>query len=150
VRDELGFDACVDYKAHPDRRSLVRALKEACPYGVDGIFENVGGGILDASMQLTNDFARIAICGMISAYQGDPIPMAAPILILTRRLTVRGFIVSEYLSDWPTAQSELAANVASGKIRYHETISAGLESTPEAFLGLFEGRNLGKQLVRLY
>ncbi|MGE0552527.1 MAG: NADP-dependent oxidoreductase [Gemmatimonadales bacterium] len=150
VRDELGFDACVDYKAHPDQRSLVRALKAACPYGVDGIFENVGGVILDASMALTNDFARIAICGMIAAYQGDPIPMAAPLLILTRRLTVRGFIVSEHLAHWPTAQAELAAHVASGKIRYQETVFAGIESTPDAFFGLFEGRNLGKQLVRLY
>jgi len=150
VRNELHFDDCVDYRAHPDRRSLVSALKAACPYGVDGIFENVGGLILDASMMLTNDFARIALCGMIAGYHGEPIPMAMPQLILTRRMTVRGFIVSEHLDLWPAAQAELAELVASGQIRYRETISPGIESAPEAFLGLFEGRNLGKQLVRLY
>ncbi|MFM2069541.1 MAG: hypothetical protein RLZZ584_4450, partial [Pseudomonadota bacterium] len=96
VVDELGFDACIDYKANPDAKSLGKALKEACPNGIDGYFENVGGRILDAVMLRMNAFGRIAFCGMISGYNGEPIPMAAPQLILVSRLKLEGFIVSEH------------------------------------------------------
>ncbi|MDH5339299.1 MAG: NADP-dependent oxidoreductase, partial [Rubrivivax sp.] len=97
VTDELGFDACIDYKAHPDLKSLSTALKEACPDGIDGYFENVGGMILDAVMLRLNAFGRIAFCGMISGYNGEPIPMANPQLILVSRLKLQGFIVSEHM-----------------------------------------------------
>jgi NADPH-dependent curcumin reductase CurA len=149
VTDELGFDACIDYKAHRDLKSLSQALKAACPDGIDGCFENVGGVILDAVMLRMNAFGRIAMCGMISGYDGQPIPMANPALILVSRLKVQGFIVSERMDLWPAALKELGAMVAAGRLKYRETIAQGLESAPEAFLGLLKGRNFGKQLVRL-
>ncbi len=149
VTDELGFDACIDYKAHRDLKSLAAALKEACPNGIDGYFENVGGVILDAVMLRMNAFGRIAMCGMISGYDGQPIPMANPALILVSRLKVQGFIVSERMDLWPAALKELGTMVATGKLKYRETIAQGLESAPEAFLGLLKGRNFGKQLVKL-
>jgi len=149
VRDELGFDACIDYKAHRDFDSLAAALDEAAPGGVDGDFENVGGMILDVVMSRMNAFGRIALCGMISGYDGQPIPMARPALLLTQRLKLQGFIVSEHMALWPDALKELGALVAGGKLKYRESIAAGLENAPEAFLGLLKGRNFGKQLVKL-
>ena len=149
VVDELGFDACIDYKEHADLRSLAKALKGACPDGVDGVFENVGGMILDATMLRANAFSRVAVCGMISGYDGAPIPMAYPQLILTNRMKLEGFIVSEHMDAWPEALAELAPLVAAGRLKYRETIAEGLESAPAAFLGLLKGRNFGKQLVRL-
>ena len=146
---ELGFDACIDYKAHRDRASLQAALVAACPKGIDGHFENVGGVVLDAVMQQANAFARIAMCGMIAGYNGEPIPMAEPKLILTQRMKVQGFIVSEHLPLWPQALAELGERVASGKLKYRETVAQGIESAPEAFIGLLKGRNFGKQLVKL-
>lgn len=149
VTDELGFDACVDYKAHRDLRSLAQALKAACPDGIDGCFENVGGVVLDAVMLRMNAFGRIALCGMISGYDGQPIPMANPALILVSRLKLQGFIVSEHMPLWPAALGELGAMVAAGRLKYRESIAQGLASAPEAFLGLLKGRNFGKQLVKL-
>ena len=149
VTDELGFDACIDYKAHPDTKAMAKALKEACPDGIDGYFENVGGYILDAVLLRMNAFGRIALCGMISGYDGQPIPMAAPQLLLVNRLTLRGFIISEHMEKWPEALKELGTMVATGKLKYRETIAQGLASAPEAFLGLLKGRNFGKQLVKL-
>jgi len=147
--DELGFDACIDYKAHAGLPTLLGALKEACPAGVDGCFENVGGVILDAVMARMNAFGRIAFCGMISGYNGEPIPMANPSLILISRLKLQGFIVSEHLPLWPEALKELGGMVATGKLKYRESVASGIESAPEAFLGLLKGRNFGKQLVKL-
>ena len=149
VTRELGFDACVDYKAHPDAKSLYQALKEATPDGVDGCFENVGGTVLDATLARMNAFGRIALCGMISGYDGQPIPLQQPQLILQSRLTIEGFIVSEHMEVWPEALKELASLVATGKLKYRETVADGLAAAPEAFLGLLKGRNFGKQLVKL-
>ena len=149
VVDELGFDACVDYKAHADSKALYQALKEVTPEGVDGYFENVGGRVLDAVLSRMNAFGRIAMCGMISGYNGAPIPLAQPQLILQSRLRVEGFIVSEHMEDWPPALKELGDLVASGKLKYRETVAQGIEAAPQAFLGLLEGRNFGKQLVKL-
>jgi len=149
VTGELGFDACVDYKAHADSKSLYQALKEATPDGVDGCFENVGGTVLDVTLARMNAFGRIALCGMISGYDGQPIPLQQPQLILQSRLTVEGFIVSEHMEVWPEALKELGTLVATGKLKYRETIAEGIEAAPEAFLGLLKGRNFGKQLVRL-
>jgi len=149
VRDTLGFDACIDYKAHRDFASLGAALDEAAPGGVDGDFENVGGLILDVVMSRMNAFGRIALCGMISGYDGRPIPMARPALLLTQRLKLQGFIVSEHMALWPEALKELGGLVASGKLKYRESIAVGIENAPEAFLGLLQGRNFGKQLVKL-
>jgi NADPH-dependent curcumin reductase len=149
VVDELGFDACIDYKQHADLKSLTRALKDACPDGIDGHFENVGGMILDAVMLRTNAFARIAVCGMIAGYDGAPLPMANPALILVNRMKIQGFIVSERMELWPQALKELGTLVATGKLKYRESVAEGIASAPEAFLGLLKGRNFGKQLVRL-
>lgn len=149
VQEELGFDACIDYKQHADVKSLSAALKTACPDGIDGYFENVGGMILDAVMSRANAFSRVAMCGMIAGYNGEPIPMSAPQLILVNRMKVEGFIVSEHMEVWPEALKELGTLVATGRLKFRESISEGLASAPEAFLGLLKGRNFGKQLVRL-
>jgi NADPH-dependent curcumin reductase len=149
VVKELGFDACIDYKAYPDSKSLYAALKAETPKGVDCYFENVGGMILDTVMLRMNAFGRIAFCGMISGYNGAPIPMLNPMLILASRLKLEGFIVSEHMEVWPEAGKELGMMVATGKLKYHETIANGVEAAPEAFLGLLKGKNFGKQLVKL-
>jgi NADPH-dependent curcumin reductase CurA len=149
VVEELGFDACIDYKQHPDLKSLAKALKDACPNGIDGHFENVGGLILDAVMLRSNAFARIAVCGMIAGYDGQPLPMANPALILVNRMKIQGFIVSERMDLWPAALKELGTLVATGKLKYRETVAQGIDSAPEAFLGLLKGKNFGKQLVKL-
>jgi len=149
VVEDLGFDACIDYREHNNVKAMSAALKAAAPAGVDGYFENVGGMILDAVMLRANAFARIAMCGMISGYNGEPIPMQAPQLILVNRMKIEGFIVSEHMEAWPEALKELGGLVASGKLRYRESIAEGLAAAPDAFLGLLKGRNQGKQLVRL-
>ena len=147
--NELGFDACIDYKQHLDAASLSKALKEACPNGIDGYFENVGGMVLDAVMTRMNAFGRIAVCGMIAGYNGAPLPMSYPALILVSRLKVQGFIVTEHLEVWPEALKELGMLVATGQLRPRESIAQGLAAAPEAFLGLLKGKNFGKQLVQL-
>ncbi len=147
--NELHFDACIDYKLHKDMYSLAKALKEACPNGIDGYFENVGGMVLDAVLLRMNAFGRIAVCGMIAGYDGAPLPMANPALILVNRLKVQGFIVSEHMEIWPEALTELGTLVGTGKLRPRETVAQGIESAPEAFMGLLRGRNFGKQLVKL-
>jgi NADPH-dependent curcumin reductase CurA len=149
VTDELGFDACIDYKAHADPKSLYQALKEATPDGVDGYFENVGGAVLDATLARMNAFGRIALCGMISGYDGQPIPLQQPQLLLISRLTIEGFIVSEHMEVWPEALNELGTMVATGKLKYRESLAQGIAAAPVAFLGLLKGRNFGKQLVKL-
>jgi NADPH-dependent curcumin reductase CurA len=147
--DELGFDACLDYKLHKDAESLSAALQAACPKGVDGYFENVGGMVLDAVLPRMNDFGRIAVCGMIAGYDGKPLPLANPALILISRLKVQGFIVSEHMEVWPEALKELGMLVATGNLKPRQSVAQGLESAPEAFLGLLKGKNFGKQLVKL-
>ena len=149
VTDELGFDACIDYRQHGDARSMSAALKAECPDGIDGHFENVGGYILDAVLLRTNAFARIALCGMIAGYDGQPLPMANPALLLINRIRLEGFIVSEHMDVWPEALAELGQLVGSGKLRPRETIAQGIEAAPQAFLGLLKGKNFGKQLVKM-
>ncbi len=149
VVNELGFDACIDYKEHKDAYSLAKALKQACPNGIDGYFENVGGMVLDAVLLRMNAHGRIAVCGMIAGYDGQPLPLANPALILVNRLKVQGFIVSEHMEVWPEALKELGTLVATGKLRPRESVALGIAAAPEAFLGLLKGRNFGKQLVKL-
>ena len=149
VVNELGFDACIDYKAAKDPKELYKMLKEATPDGIDSYFENVGGGILDAVLSRMNAFGRIAMCGMIAGYDGQPLPLQNPQLILVSRLTIEGFIVSEHMDVWPEALRELGGFVAQGKVKFRESVSDGLASAPEAFMGLLKGKNFGKQLVKL-
>ena len=147
--EQLGFDACIDYKQHQDAASLSAALSQACTGGIDGYFENVGGMVLNAVLPLMNDFGRIAVCGMIAGYDGQPTPMSQPALILRSRLKVQGFIVSEHPEVWPQALKELGELVGAGKLRPRESVAQGLEAAPEAFLGLLKGKNFGKQVVKL-
>ena len=145
VVDELGFDACVDYKAG----NLEADLAAATPDGVDAIFENVGGKVFDAALARTNAFGRIALCGWIAGYNGEPTPIDNFRLILINRLTVRGFIVSEQPELWPQGLAELGKLVAEGKLKFRESVADGLANAPDAFIGLPKGRNFGKQLVKL-
>jgi NADPH-dependent curcumin reductase CurA len=146
VVNELGFDACVDYKAG----ALNDELRAAAPDGIDCYFENVGGEILDAALRRMNPFSRIAVCGLISQYNAtDPYGVKAFQSILTNRIKVQGFIVSDRMELWPKALADLAGWVAAGKIKYRETVTEGLENAPRAFIGLLKGENFGKQLVKL-
>ena len=145
VIDELGFDACVDYKAG----NLWKDIKAATPDGIDCLFENVGGEIFDTLLGRMNAFSRIAVCGLIAQYNSEPYPMKNIGSVLINRIRMQGFIVSEHMERWPTALAELGQGVASGKIKYRETVAQGLENAPQAFIGLLKGANLGKQLVKL-
>ncbi|GMU49091.1 MAG: NADP-dependent oxidoreductase [Candidatus Desulfobacillus denitrificans] len=145
VVDELGFDACIDYKAG----NLWKDIKAATPDGIDCLFENVGGEIFDTLLGRMNAFSRIALCGLIAQYNSEPYPMKNIGSVLINRIRMRGFIVSEHMERWPTALAELGQGVASGKIKYRETVAQGLENAPQAFIGLLKGANLGKQLVKL-
>ena len=129
--------------------SLSEALKAACPNGIDGYFENVGGLVLNAVLPLMNDFGRVAVCGMISGYDGQPTPLAQPMLILRSRLLMQGFIVAEQMQVWPAALKELGKLVGSGQLRPRESVAHGIAAAPEAFLGLLKGKNFGKQVVKL-
>lgn len=145
VTGDLGFDACVDHRA-PDFRGLFKA---ATPGGVDVVFENVGGAVLDAALARMNPFGRVALCGLVAGYEGQEIPIRSVASLLVNRVLLQGFIVSDHMELWPEALKELAGLVREGKLRYRETVSEGLESAPRAFLGLLRGENLGKQLVRV-
>ena len=149
VVEELGFDDCVDHRAHADVKSMVRALRTAAPQGVDALFENVGGVCLDAALACMNPFGRVALCGLIAGYNGEDIALQNVRALLVMRLTIRGFIVSDHMDAWPPALAELGRGVATGRIKYRETIAEGLAAAPEAFIGLLAGRNFGKQLVKL-
>ena len=117
VTGELGFDACIDYREHPDARSLSQALKAACPQGHRRAFRERRGLILDAVLSRANAFSRVALCGMIAGYDGQPIPLAAPQLILVNRMRIEGFIVSEHMEVWPQALKELGTLVATSRLK---------------------------------
>ena len=143
---ELGFDACVDHRAADFKKAFFAATDK----GVDGVFENVGGLPLDLAMRKLNDFARIAVCGLVaSGYDGTPSPLQNVAAMLSTRSLMQGFIVSDDMSVWPQALGELGAMVASGKLKWRETVAQGLEAAPEAFFGMLKGKNFGKQLVKL-
>jgi NADPH-dependent curcumin reductase CurA len=146
VVDELGFDACINYKTD----DLVPALQAACPNGVDVYFENVGGKVFAAVLRVINRGARIPLCGMISEYcaTSDPGgPNLRPLLV--HRATIKGFIISDHFDRFPAFLKEVTPLVRDGRIKYREDIVDGLESAPSALIGLFEGKNFGKMLVRV-
>jgi NADPH-dependent curcumin reductase CurA len=145
VVNELGFDACIDYKAG----NLIADLAAATPDGIDAIFENVGGEIFDACIARMNPFGRIALCGMIAGYNGESMALNNVRTFLTMRLSMRGFIVAEHMDLWPEGLKELGTLVATGKLKFRESVAHGLASAPEAFIGLLKGKNFGKQLVKL-
>ncbi len=148
LKQELGFDDAINYKSTSDMRS---ALKAACPDGVDVYFDNVGGEISDAVYSLLNNFARIAVCGQIALYNATtpPVgPRVEPVLLKTKSL-MKGFIVSDYADRFGEAAAGLAGWIQEGKLKYEETIAEGFDQLPHAFLGLFSGENIGKQLVKV-
>jgi NADPH2:quinone reductase len=148
IRDELGFDAGINYETTDDYRA---ALDDAAPNGVDSYFDNVGGPITDAVFSKLNVDARVAICGQISLYNAEEIPTGPrklPKLIETRA-RVEGFLIGDFAPRFEQATRRLAEWVADDAIRYRETVTEGLENAPDAFLGLFEGENVGKQLVKV-
>ena len=144
--ETLGFDACVDHRAD-DFDAL---LKAALPQGIDGLFENVGGKCFAACSRRLNDFSRVAICGLIASYEGAETSELSDLrLLLVRRITIEGFIIFDHLALWPKALSELAKLIDDGSLHWRESVAEGLESAPAAFLGMMEGKNFGKQLVKL-
>ena len=145
VTEEFGFDACIDYKAG----RVDADLAAATPDGVDMLFENVGGGLMDAVLGRMNPFGRVAVCGLIAGYNGEDIGLGRVRSILVNRLKVQGFIVSDHPDVWPTALKELGERVVGRTLKYRETIAEGLDSAPQAFIGLLAGGNVGKQLVKL-
>jgi NADPH-dependent curcumin reductase CurA len=143
---ELGFDACVDYKAG----NLYRDLKEACAKGVDVYFENVGGETLDTLLRLMNPFSRIIVCGLISEYNAtDPYGVKMFRSILVNRIKVQGMIVFDWKERYGEALGALGGHLAAGKLRYRESVLEGIENAPKGLIGLLKGENFGKQLVKL-
>jgi NADPH-dependent curcumin reductase CurA len=145
VTEELGFDACIDYKAG----DLDSELKAAAPAGIDVYFDNVGGEVLDTVFRHLNAFARIPLCGLISGYSGEVHALRNYRSLLVNRVHLQGFIVSEHMEIWPQALQELGAGVASGRIKYRESVAQGLQNAPKAFIGMLKGENFGKQVVKL-
>jgi len=145
VTEELGFDACVDHKAG----DFSGQLRAALPAGIDCLFENVGGRIFETLLMHMNPFSRIALCGMVSEFNRPPHGHHTLRSILVNRIKLQGFIVSDRMSDWPAIRQELGKRVASGQIKYRESIAHGLQNAPAAFVGLLKGENFGKQLVKL-
>ena len=146
VVKDLGFDACIDYKAG----GLRDDLKAAAPNGIDIYFENVGGDVLDEVVRRLNPFARIPLCGLVSQYnETQPRGLGNLSALLTNRVKLQGFIVTDHLDRWPAALAELGPLVAEGKLKHHETVVEGLRQAPRAFIGLLKGENLGKMLVKV-
>jgi NADPH-dependent curcumin reductase CurA len=150
VKRELGFDDCLDHR-DPD---LASKLKDACPKGIDVYFENVGGAVFEAVFPLLNAFARVPVCGLIAHYndtEAKP-PKWAPSMmraVLTKRLTIRGFIVSDFAARHADFLRDMSGWVREGRVKYKEFVTEGLDSAPAAFMGLLKGANFGKQLVRV-
>ena len=151
VRDELGFDDCLDHH----EPNLAERLKAACPKGIDIYFENVGGEVFNAVFPLLNDFARIPVCGLIAHYNATELPPGPdrlPLLmqqILTRRLTFQGFIVWDFASQFPLFQAEMSQWLNDGKIKFKEDITEGLENAPRELIGLLKGANFGKKVIQV-
>jgi NADPH-dependent curcumin reductase CurA len=151
VRDELGFDQVVDHRAS----DFAEQLAAACPKGVDIYFENVGGAVWNAVFPLLNPFARIPVCGLIAQYNSvGPFegPDRLPVVmrdVLTKSVTIRGFIQREFADQRPAFYREMAEWIKSGRVKYCEDVVMGLENAPQALIGLLEGRNFGKLLIKV-
>jgi NADPH-dependent curcumin reductase len=151
LREDLGFDAAIDHRAS----DFAAQLERACPQGIDIYFENVGGAVWDAVFPLLNEFARVPVCGLVAQYNATSLPEGpdrTPLLmraILTRRLTLRGFIVRDFAAQRDEFVRDVGAWLRAGQIRYKEDVTEGLERAPEAFIGMLKGHNFGKTLVRV-
>ena len=148
VTDELGFDACIDYKAE---KNLDAALQAACHHGIDVYFDNVGGAISDAVLRNLNFFARIALCGSISQYNATSAEMGPRLMgtFVGKRVTVRGFIVFDFAQHYGPAMRQMGEWVRAGKVKYREDVVEGIDKAPRAFIGMLRGENFGKMLVKL-
>jgi NADPH-dependent curcumin reductase CurA len=146
VVQELGFDACIDHR----KLDFAEALASACPKGVDVNFENAGGTVLQTVWPLLNDFARVPICGLVAQYNDlNPVPGPDFVTVLRKRLHVQGFIVSDRADRSQAFLSDATAWLREGRLKYREDIVEGLEHAPEALIGLLQGRNFGKLIVRV-
>jgi len=146
VTRELGFDACVDYKAG----SLRRDLEQACPRGVDVYFDNVGGEILDTLLAQTNLFARVVVCGLVSDYNAtEPYRLRNMRAVLVNRIKLQGMIVFDWRARYGEALAALADYLAQGKLKYRESVLEGIDQAPQGLIALLKGQNFGKQLVKL-
>lgn len=147
VTEEFGFDACVDYKA-PDLQGQIKA---AAPDGIDVYFDNVGGAVLDAALANMNKGGRIPVCGVLSAYntEGEPYGLKNTHLFFDKSLRIEGFVLTAFRDKAAEARAELEDLIATGKLKYRETIADGIQDAPTAFIGMLQGANLGKQLVKL-
>ena len=146
VTGELGFDVCIDHRSG----NLYRDLKEACPNGIDIYFDNVGGETLDTVLRLVNTFARIVVCGRISGYHAaEPYGIKNLGSVLVNRVRMQGIIVFDWLDRYAEANSALAGHVAQGKLKTRESVLEGIENAPQGLIGLVNGQNFGKQLIKL-
>ena len=151
VTDELGFDACIDHRLS----DMPANLRTACPNGIDVYFENVGGAVFEAVFPLLNNFARVPVCGQIATYNATEMPAGTIRVsqltraILTKRLTLRGFIVSDFAARQADFLRDVSAWLRDGRIKYREDVVDGLEAAPRALIGLLRGENFGKLLVRV-
>ena len=148
IRSKFGFDEAINYKTTND---LGQAIKAACPDGVDIYFDNVGGKLSDSVLTNINKHARIPLCGAISLYNSS-VPELGPYIqpvLIKKSALIQGFIVGDFASEFPAAITQLTTWLTEGKLTYHETVYEGFEQVPQAFLGLFEGRNEGKMIVKV-
>lgn len=147
VTEVFEFDACCDYKAD----DLAGQIAAACPDGVDVYFDNVGGPVLDAALVNMNKYGRIPVCGVLSAYNdgGERYGVKNLALVFDKTLKIEGFLLADHQDKWPGIRAELEEMIASGSIKYRDTIAEGIENAPDAFIGMLQGANVGKQLVKL-
>ena len=151
VREELGFDDCVDHRA----ADVGDRIKAACPKGIDVYFENVGGPLFETVLPLLNTFARVPVCGLIAQYNMTALPEGpnkVPQLfrnVLTKRLSIRGFIVFDFYDRFDAFERDMSQWIKDKKVKYREDVVEGLENAPQAFIGLLKGKNFGKLLVRV-
>jgi NADPH-dependent curcumin reductase len=146
VTEVLGFDACVDHRG----AEFTAALAAACPSGIDVYFENVGGAVQQTVWPLLNDFARVPVCGLIAQYNATtPQPGPDMFSVLRKRLALRGFIVSDFIARQADFLRDVGEWVRSGRLKYREDVAEGLENAPAAFLGMLQGKNFGKMLVKV-
>jgi len=148
LKDELGVDAVINYKTAGD---MTKALAEAAPNGIDVYFDNVGGDHLEAAIAAANPFARFALCGMIAQYNAETLPPGPRNIytVLTKSLTLQGFIVTNHLDLMLDFTRDVTQWIAEGRMKWRETVLDGLENAPKAFIGIFAGENFGKMLVKI-
>ena len=148
LKTRYGFDAAINYNTTADMK---QAIAEACPDGVDVYFENVGGEMTDGVLANINKFARLIICGSISVYNETTVPMGPRVetVLIKNSALMQGFIVANYAAKFPEAMAKLSEWLQAGKLTYSETITEGFDQIPQAFIGLFEGKNNGKMIVKI-